>query len=179
MSISNLINGQNIKIDNHKSGVGIRCDDNGLHIHKRMNRHSNFGTVNIRIPLNGNEQIDFSDFKGGKDIEKRLYREIIEALKNKEKVKTFVTEVLSWIEENGNCNRINKDAIRELAIKTILSLRNHFDSYPRVAHNFEVAGDEVIGHFWPMDTDSTDQNLFIKADILSSTLSISRDRQYI
>ena len=179
MSISKLIRDQNIQIDNHKSGAEIRCNDTGLHIHKRMNHHSNYGRVNIRIPLNGNEDIDFSNFKGGKDIEKRLRREIVDALSNKTKVRSFVTDVLSWIKENGQNNRIHADVIIDSAKKAIETLRKHFDSYPDVKHDFTVIGDEVIGHFWPTENNGFDRELYIKADTQKSRLRVARELRYI
>ena len=179
MSISKLIKDQNIQIDNHKSGAEIRCNDTGLHIHKRMNHHSNYGGVNIRIPLNGNESIDFSNFKGGKDIEKRLRREIVDALSNKTKVRSFVTDFLSWIKGNGQNNRINREEIIDSAKKAIETLRKHFDSYPSVEHHFTVIGDEVIGHFWPTENNGFDRELYIKADTQNSRLRVARESRYI
>lgn len=179
MGISSLIKDQNITIDNHKSASEIRCDDYGLHIHKRMNYHSKYGGVNIRIPLNGNEDIDFTHFKGGKDIEQRLLREIREALSDKVKVRSFITDVLSWIKENGQNNHIPKDEIIDSAKNAIKTLRKHFDSYPKVSHQFEVIGDEVIGHFWPTEWNDIDKELYIKADTKNSVFSVTRDRHYI
>lgn len=179
MSINKLTKDQNIQIDNHKSASEIRCDDSGLHIHKRMNNHSNYGGVNIRIPLNGNEDIDFSNFKGGKDIRKRLQREIIDALNDKTKVRLFVTDVLSWIKENGQNNHLPKDAIIDSAKKAIETLRKHFDSYPNVEHHFSVIGKEVIGHFWPTDNKDLDKELYIKADTQNSLFRVARDKRYI
>lgn len=179
MGISKLINNQNIQIDNHNSASDICCHDRGLHIHKRMNHHSNYGKVNIRIPLNGNEDIDFSDFKGGKDIVKRLRREITDALEDKAKVRSFVTDVLSWIKENGRYNGMNQDKIIESAKKAIISLRNHFDSYPNVKYNFTIIGSEVMAHFWPTESTNTNTDLFIKADTKYSTFKVAREQRYI
>ncbi len=179
MGISKLIKDQNIQIDNHKSASEIRCDDSGLHIHKRMNHHSNYGGVNIRIPLNGNEDIDFSHFKGSKDIKKRLQREIVDALSNKTKVRALVTDVLSWIKENGENNRIHADIIIDSAKKAIEALRKHFDSYPDVEHQFTVIGDEVIGHFWPIVDNGFDRELYIKADTQKSLIRVAREPRYI
>ena len=100
MGLSKLIDNQTISIDNHHAGMTIRADDKGLHIHKTINGQSKKGKIEIRIPLNGNEEIDFSNFRGNKFLTSKLRKEIIEALEDKARVQNFVTEVLNWIKEN-------------------------------------------------------------------------------
>ena len=64
MGLSKLIDNQTISIDNHHAGMTIRADDKGLHIHKTINGQSTRGKIEIRIPLNGNEKINFQILKG-------------------------------------------------------------------------------------------------------------------
>lgn len=88
-----LINGQSIKIDNHKRGDGnpIKFEP-GIHIHKRMNHHRYAG-AEVEIPLAENRPMKIK-IKGNKKQEARLRSEIQKAFKDVKKTTAFVKSML-------------------------------------------------------------------------------------
>lgn len=180
MSLKPLIKNQNIKIDNHIRGGIMRPDSKGIHIHKRINGHKNFGKIDIRIPLNGDEEISFTNFRGEENLEHKIRSEIVEALKDKRKIEMFISEVLNWIESNGKFNGMRDEKIYEVAKNAILSLRKYFDTYAEVEYNFKKIGDKVIGHFWPKQhLKGPEDELYIMTNIKNSRISISREKEYL
>ena len=54
-----IIQDQTISFDTHQAGDGRRIQVDQLHMHKRMNGKK-FKGVNIKIPLDPNQSIDYS-----------------------------------------------------------------------------------------------------------------------
>ncbi len=95
-----LINGQSVKIDNHKRGDGnpIKFKP-GIHIHKRMN-NDRYAGAEVELPLAEDEALSI-EIRGNKKQETRLKSEIQNAFKDKKKRTIFVESMLE--ELNRKC----------------------------------------------------------------------------
>lgn len=112
MSLSSLIDGQTIKIDNHNIGTLYKWDE-AIHLHKRMNSKKYRG-IEVLIPLAQDGELDFRGANGKKDIE--LMNEIGNAFSNHSIRIRFVKTLINSLSELFNSSKISKDEWYELFI---------------------------------------------------------------
>lgn len=104
MALRKLIENQVIRIDDHKRGCREtkNWDDerNDIHIGKITNYGKN-EEVRIRIPINSARAIKIENLKrkGLNNIPRRLKREIVSALENKNTRGAFVNDVMEVLED--------------------------------------------------------------------------------
>ena len=132
MALSELIDGQTIKIDNHNQGSDIKWSDNGIHLHKRMNSDK-FNGANVIIPLSGEGDLSFSKITGQRTvIEPRIVNEIKRAFNNRQRRDSFIKSFhksINIILQNDGYN-INDAKI--IAEKSILEIAKYFGLKPKI-----------------------------------------------
>ena len=159
MALSELIDGQTIKIDNHNSGSEIKCDDYRIHLHKRMNSDK-FNGANVIIPLSGKGELSFSKIIGQKnEIEKRILNEIKQAFKNNYRRDSFVKSFhksINIILTNDGCN-INDAKI--IAEKAILDIAKYFGLNPKITN---LIGDITNDFYTKIETNNNKEFIISK-----------------
>lgn len=118
-----LINGQTLRIDNHKRGDGTEIKFRpGIHIHKIMN-NDRYSGANIELPLNENEGVKIIA-EGNRKTKDRLWSEIKRAFKDAKKRTAFVKDMIDELDRK--CT-FNDDAERLQAyITSANKIAQHF-----------------------------------------------------
>ena len=122
--IQALINGQTIRIDNHKRGDGAPIKfKSGIHVHKKMNKYRYAG-AEIEIPLASDSEMTIT-MKGNQKQQYRLKTEIQNAFKNREKRRAFVKDVINSLDRL--CTY--KDEVERLQsfLTSANNIARHFD----------------------------------------------------
>lgn len=154
MNLLPLLDGQNIRICNHRRGCGVQNDINdnttSVHLHKEPNHGSNFHGV-IRIPLNQpptaeiHKEINqrFSR-KQIQKIREKLIKEITEAFTDKPNDATnrqnFVREIVDLLSHNWNDKLSSEDRAKDVAQRLALAfgLENEVENILRRTNNGEI-----------------------------------------
>ena len=109
-----IIQDQTISFDTHQAGDGRKIKIDLLHMHKRINGNK-FKGIEIKIPLNPNQPIDFGNCKS--IIGKQIINEIKQVFKkNPAKVRELAKYVANRI------SRYSEDMTVEKSIKFFATL---------------------------------------------------------
>lgn len=128
MNLLPLLNGQNIRICDHRQGCGLPHDINNqeadVHLHKEPNKGKKFHGV-IRIPLNQQPSIEVIDDINRKlsssqrqEIRKKLLKEIEDAFEGNEvsvEQRNFVRELVDLLHKNWNDKLCSIERVKDVA----------------------------------------------------------------
>ena len=112
MSLSSLVDGQTIKIDNHNTGTSFQWDE-AIHLHKRMNSKKYRG-IEVLIPLACDGKLEFRGANGKKDLE--LMNEIEKAFSNPTIRVRFVKTLMKSLSDLFYSSKISKNEWYELFV---------------------------------------------------------------
>lgn len=165
-----LIQDQTVTFDTHQAGdrQPIKVDD--LHMHKRMNGRRHRG-VNIRIPLNPNEEIDY---RGNPNSESEIMNEIKSVFKkNPSKVTEMAKELASIIKRYGR--DMTEENREGFLVGAAESIAKHFELKPEVKEKL-MSG---VRGLLTSHTDSQGKTYYIKQDINREQIKISDSLDHV
>ena len=120
-----LIQGQTIRIDDHKRGDRSETKwSKELHLHKVFNS-DRYSGAEVLIPLNSERDLDFRKVKGSEKQKVQILNEIRRAFKNEQTRNSFTEDLLGQI-ERFSLNAPPAEQVRNL-INGIGGIAKHFE----------------------------------------------------
>ena len=167
MTISSLINGQTIEIDNHNRGTDYEWNE-AIHIHKRMNSKKYRG-IEVLVPLAHDSKLDFRGVNGNKDIE--LINEFEKAFSNSTIRTKFVKTFINSLSNLFNKSKISKDEWYGLFEEVANRIVKYFGIKDKVG---ERINSDIIKY-----SKEKGINVYIKADKDSESVILGTDMSLV
>ena len=166
-----IIQDQTISFDTHQAGDGRKIEISQLHMHKRMNGKK-FKGVEIKIPLNPDQPIDFGDSKS--DIGTQIINEIKNVFK---KNPTKVREMAKYIA--NRISRYSEDMNPETSKKFFedgaKAIAKHFDLNEKIEQNITEQMKNHLSFYITAHSDEEGNTFYIKQDIGRKRIKIGDD----
>lgn len=165
MSLSRLIDGQTIKIDNHNRGTNYNWDK-AIHLHKRMNSDKLKG-AQVIIPIAEDGNLEFRGVDGKRKVELQIKKEIEKAFSNPTIRTEFVRTLIDELSKLFADNKISKDKWDVLFNEVAIRIVDYFGVKPKIK---EKIGNEIIRFSQEKGLD-----IFVKASVEDESITLGTD----
>ncbi|MDO4756624.1 MAG: hypothetical protein Q4A54_09780 [Parabacteroides sp.] len=165
MSLSRLIDGQTIKIDNHNRGTHYKWDE-AIHLHKRMNSDKYRG-AQVIIPIAVDKELEFRSIDGKEIIEMQIKNEIEKAFSNNTIRTMFVKTLIDELTKLFTDNKIPKEKWNILFDEVAIRIVKYFGVKPKIK---EKIGNEIIRFSQEKGLD-----IFVKASVKDESITLGTD----
>lgn len=167
MSLSSLVDGQTIKIDNHNTGTSFQWDE-AIHLHKRMNSKKYRG-IEVLIPLARDGKLEFRGANGKKDLE--LMNEIEKAFSNPTIRVRFVKTLMKSLSDLFYSSKISKNEWYELFVIVASRIAAFFGLKTKIKEKMD---NDIISFSRDKGID-----IYIKADKEEKAIILGTDTTFI
>lgn len=166
-----IIQDQTISFDTHQAGDGKKIEVDQLHMHKRMNGKK-FKGVEIKIPLNPNEPIDFGDSKS--DIGQQIINEIKHVFKkNPSKVREMAKYIANRISRySDDMTAENSRSFFEDGAKAIAK---HFELKEKIEETLTEQIKNHLSFYITAHSDKEGNTFYIKQDVKRKRIKIGNE----
>lgn len=170
-----IIQDQTISFDTHQAGDGQEINIDGLHMHKRMNSKK-FKGVNIRIPLNPDEEISYSGNNS------KLSNEIINEIKtvfkkNPAKVREMAKTLAGIISRYSK--DMNAKNSKEFTDNSAKAIAKHFDLNEDISGKLDSGINKHLSFVITSHEDENGKLYYIKQDISRKRIKIGDNLEKI
>lgn len=156
-----LIRGQDIRIDDHRSGTNQpkNWDDTSAEVH--LDKRTNWGKrerATIKIPINSDRE-PYYELSNQRDVSfrRRISKEINDALSDRKKRERFVKEIIERIK-----NFESDLTDREKAQSAVKRIARAFDLNEKIVREMTLFSDHQLLSFFSLHTDIDDRIYFIR-----------------
>jgi hypothetical protein len=168
--MKSIITDQSIKIDAHVSGKEPLLKD--VHIHKKTNKHNR--SVDIKIPIDKNQDITMDDRKSGQEIKNEMKKVF---KKSERKMREFASEAVNQIDRYDEMKTMGKEK-RDEILKDYADRLAGFFELPRFK-DVMVAEAENQLFMLTSHMDNSNKLFYIKQDITRKYIKIGDDLEQL
>jgi hypothetical protein len=170
-----IIQDQTISFDTHQAGDGRKIQVDQLHMHKRMNGKK-FKGVNIKIPLDPNQSIDYS---GNNSEDGQLIINEIKSVfkKNPSKVREMAKYVANRISRYTQDMTVEES--KQFLDNGAEAIAKHFELNDKIAETMTKQIKNHLSYYITSHEDETGKLYYIKQDIDRKRIKIGDDLEKI
>lgn len=166
-----IIQDQTISFDTHQAGDGRKIEVNQLHMHKRMNRRK-FKGVEIKIPLNPNEPINFGDSKS--EIGQQIINEIKQVFKkNPSKVREMAKYIANRISRYSD--DMSAEDSKNFFDEGAKAIAKHFELNEKIEQTLTEQIKNYLSYYITAHSDEEGNTFYIKQDVGRKRIKIGNE----